>query len=305
MSERNNENKDTASALSQSHCNDPDSSCNLEETYNLEKSGLWLPNFFLPVNSENLKSAHEMEVRTGDILMCSFPKTGTHWNAYISGMLLRGGAEHVDGQGGLLESAFLKVLKKRPSPRILNTHLPYKFIPKQAFEKKIKIILLHRNPKDAMVSFYHHLNQMKGHDEGSFEDFFNHRLKDFCRNFAEYYVEWEKAIECHSDVEVYKSIYEEMKSNPVDGVISLNNYLNTGCSQELCEKIASACCFETLKKAKDQKESDFVKQLFKDNKPQFYRKGEVGDWKNHFTPAMSDQFDAEYKKCLGESKCKL
>jgi hypothetical protein len=43
-----------------------------------------------------------------------------------------------------------------PSPRPLNTHLPYRWLPKQHIENGGKIVHVLRNPKDVAVSFYHH-----------------------------------------------------------------------------------------------------------------------------------------------------
>ena len=51
----------------------------------------------------------------------------------------------------------LDVVHNLPSPRPLNTHLPYRWLPKQLTEKGGKIIHAIRNPKDIAVSLYHHL----------------------------------------------------------------------------------------------------------------------------------------------------
>lgn len=51
----------------------------------------------------------------------------------------------------------LDVVHNLPSPRPLNTHLPYRWLPKQLTEKGGKIIHVIRNPKDVAVSMYHHL----------------------------------------------------------------------------------------------------------------------------------------------------
>lgn len=42
---------------------------------------------------------------------------------------------------------------------------------------------------------------------------------------------------------------------------------------------------------------DFVDR----DKKFLYRKGEIGDWKNHFTVAMNEQFDAIYKEEMKDS----
>lgn len=50
----------------------------------------------------------------------------------------------------------LTLLDSLPSPRLLNTHFRFKYLPKGLTEKKSKIVHIVRNPKDACVSYYHH-----------------------------------------------------------------------------------------------------------------------------------------------------
>lgn len=61
-----------------------------------------------------------------------------------------------------LEAGDLSSYDNLPSPRILNTHLPYKMLPPNFLQKRSKLLYLCRNPKDVAVSFYNHLR--KDHD---------------------------------------------------------------------------------------------------------------------------------------------
>ena len=97
-------------------------------------------------------------------------------------MLKKGNAEY-ETKGK--ESAFLdfrppEVIRSLPSPRILNSHYPCKQIPKGIVEKGTKIIHVMRNPKDASVSFYHHMKSMIGGPFlESFQDFLPLMLGDY------------------------------------------------------------------------------------------------------------------------------
>ena len=51
----------------------------------------------------------------------------------------------------------LKELDKVPSPRVLNTHLPYRWLPRKHIENGGKIVHVIRNPKDVNVSLFHFL----------------------------------------------------------------------------------------------------------------------------------------------------
>ncbi|XP_020627293.1 sulfotransferase 1C4-like isoform X2 [Orbicella faveolata] len=53
-----------------------------------------------------------------------------------------------------------------PAPRVFKTHLPYHMVPKGHDETtKPRYIYVMRNPKDAFVSYYHHLRNMPYHKE--------------------------------------------------------------------------------------------------------------------------------------------
>lgn len=63
--------------------------------------------------------------------------------------------------------------------------------------------------------------------------------------------------------------------DPIGGVKSLNRYLDTGCSDELCEEIASACSFDNMKQHKENTAQPELQAMFKDKKIPFYRKGRL------------------------------
>ena len=50
----------------------------------------------------------------------------------------------------------LSVLDTVPSPRLTDTHIQYKYLPKKHIEIGAKIVHMIRNPKDVCVSLYHH-----------------------------------------------------------------------------------------------------------------------------------------------------
>ena len=57
----------------------------------------------------------------------------------------------------MLEISFnLDIFNKAESPRVINTHLPYHWLPKKHIENGGKIIHVTRNPKDMYVSYFHH-----------------------------------------------------------------------------------------------------------------------------------------------------
>ena len=75
-------------------------------------------------------------------------------------MLLQGSPEyHRDSKTSFMLEAIpdLKALDAVPSPHVLNTHLLYRWLPRNHVENGGKIVHVIRNPKDVCVSMYHFL----------------------------------------------------------------------------------------------------------------------------------------------------
>ena len=88
---------------------------------------------------------------------------------------------------GVTETMFDNVA----SPRVLNTHLPLRLLPKDILKMNSKIIFVQRNPKDICVSFYNHHKKILEYDyDGKFENYVNRflnglgkRKRDILLNF--------------------------------------------------------------------------------------------------------------------------
>lgn len=69
-----------------------------------------------------------------------------------------------------------------PSPRVLNTHLPFCHLPPDSIKKRSKIIYLVRNHKDVAVSYYNHTRNIKMYEyEGSWNAFLELFAKGLCK----------------------------------------------------------------------------------------------------------------------------
>lgn len=105
-----------------------------------------------------------------------FSFKGTHWTYEIVNMLLRNTTKLDEATKieTMLESVMdLNAIDSLPSPRILDTHLKFKYLPKKFIEDRGKIVHMIRNPKSVCVSSYFHAIKGKFVKfEGTFEEFF-------------------------------------------------------------------------------------------------------------------------------------
>jgi hypothetical protein len=63
-----------------------------------------------------------------------------------------------------------------------------------------------------------------------------------------------------------------------------------GVTADLMEKVQAQSSFSTMEKINERSEQERERN--------FFRKGEIGDWRNHFSDEQSAQFDALYKEKL-------
>nr|XP_023399393.1 bile salt sulfotransferase-like [Loxodonta africana] len=114
-------------------------------------------------STEILKSVcDEFVVRDGDVVILSYPKSGTNWLVEIISLI------HSKGDPCWVQSVLTwdrspwietidgyERVNNQKDPRIYSSHLPIQLFPKSFFNTKAKAIYLIRNPRDVITSGYY------------------------------------------------------------------------------------------------------------------------------------------------------
>lgn len=97
---------------------------------------------------------------------------GTHWVNEILRMLVTGVAQYTSDPIHNLESGNYRDLAScdATSPRVLQTHLPHDMLPQSITSGKILYVM--RDPRDQIVSLYHHHQGLKWSRTMEFPEFF-------------------------------------------------------------------------------------------------------------------------------------
>nr|XP_002128338.1 sulfotransferase 1C2A [Ciona intestinalis] len=273
---------------------------------------------FLPrFNPETAKFAYEMTYKNSDVIVAAFPKSGTTWiRTIVQHLAYKSDPKQMEISSKLnmpfsyLETGTpikFEVVNKLPlSRRVFSTHLDAQLVNlKKIKESGAKVIYCIRNPKDQAVSWYHMYPNIRCIDHPNFkeicpktwEEFFNMYTSGkqplFTRDggwYPDHVMSWYQ----HRD-DVMFVVYEEMKRDPVKQILRIADFLNIPATLERVEEIASMTSFSKMSaELKDRAPAD-----------NFYRKGEVGDWKNYFSDEQSKLMDKLIQEKLGNTGIKF
>ena len=187
----------------------------------------------------------------------------------------------------------IEIVENMSSPRMVKTHLRVKFYERALEEKKTKFIIVMRNVKDTLVSYYHFYRSATalGKMTGTFEDFLDLYKRNKMQSWFDWNLDWWKYKD-HPNVIFFT--YEDMKADIKREVQRLVNFLEVSVSEDVIDHVCSQSSFGTMSDrfAKDQ----MVKKYVDPKISPFLRKGQIGDWKNHFNEEENKYIDDLIRK---------
>ncbi|KAF8785879.1 Sulfotransferase 1C4 like protein [Argiope bruennichi] len=248
---------------------------------------------------KNLDGIRDFTFKEDDILVASFPKTGTTWLQEIIYCILHGVDESLSQS---LEDRFpylefiypgLDSIKKMEGQRLLKTHLPYSLLPQEDILKKnVKVFYIMRNPKDVAVSYYHFVRMMTiSNYSGNFDNFF----EDFISDKVPYGPIWKHYLdmwEHKNDQNILILFYEDLQKDIHGNIRKIASFLNRNPTEKEINDIANHCSFDNMSQNPTVNYQHWdALGIRKSSEAKFMRKGQVGDWKNYFNAEMNRSMD--------------
>jgi len=281
------------------------------------------------MSARRIQDINEMQFDENDVVIASYPKSGTTWMAeLVSAINYFGNTEELkklrqDARVPWLEldtqywwvQAFYKWNKlfsnsnteikdnrchtKGTKYRLCFTHLPVELLPDSIINGKCKLIYVARNPKDNAVSFYHfhRMARFLGCQQTTWNEFFALYLSGsiYCGSWFEHVLGyWQLTNSPNHKHRMMFCKFEEMKDDLPKEISRIADFMEIDLTDEQKKRVLDHCTFDSMKNNK-MANRDTV-WLFNQKISKFMRKGQVGDWRNYFTFAQSEAFDEIYKK---------
>nr|GLL35447.1 flavonol sulfotransferase-like [Ipomoea trifida] len=254
-----------------------------------------------------------------DVLLASFPKSGTTWlKALLFSIVNRATYNVDDMMHPLLNSnphelvpwletyAYTNRTNPRPPQSfLLSTHLAYPSLPEQIRSSSCRIVYVFRDPKDVLVSYWHFLDKLrpKGSSSISLQEAFN----QFSRGASPWGPYWDHVTGYYKASiqfpnKVFFVRYEDLKTETVFHVKRLAEFVGWPFSEEeenegVVQKITDLCSFDKLSNLEVNKNGSFLVGKLSTGRTVslinnvFFRKGEIGDSKNHLSEEMREILD--------------
>ena len=206
-----------------------------------------------------------------DLLLVSYPKTGSTWIRYFLYSLLTqkidNAIQNIDSMNEAMpefaNASFFNQWRFNECPRIVKTHQKY-ILP----FRQNRSVLIVRDPRDIVISYYYYLIGLKSrHFQGTVSDVLQHR--EFgVEAFFKHYSSWKDHV-------CLTIRYEDLKDNPYDEFSKLIQFFGIKRSeQDICLAIETAS-FRSMLKA--QNKSSILKTEFRKGY-QFVRSGKKQQW---------------------------
>lgn len=237
-------------------------------------------------------AAGVFELQRQDILLASFPRAGSTWLRFIVANTIWASEGHDDGVDypmvDRLAPAFGNgnlMIKKRYAPisRFVKTHHLYRPL---IFSGPERTVLLLRDPRDIMVSYYHHRANLIGSSTwtGSFSEFIRHP-KWGLRGYFEHFRSWIPRA-----TSVVK--YETLHLDPFAEVSRMYDELGFDVPPRIVRRAVDWSSFNNMRREHIEWEgAKFSKAGY-----ETVRKGQVAQWTAWFSDSDVEFFELESRK---------
>jgi len=272
---------------------------------------------FHPRAYEVLMNIDKLKYRSDDVILTMFPKSGSTWlseciylivNGYKYELASKDSIEYrfpqIDSPSHDVFNLILERFYNVNQRRLIKASIPPTLLVDKPNLIEVKqhaipkVISIFRNPRDVLVSFYHHCKTVKHYDiQFTFDEFFDTFVsgKIPC---GPIWLMYNETYKYHKEnpKTTLTIFYEDMKRDLRSQIKRICEFLDMQepVGEEGWSRLLDHLSVERMRQNRTINRHDWTQLgLINTNGFEFVRKGQVNDWKNFFTEEQSLLFDRE------------
>lgn len=226
-------------------------------------------------------SAFHPTVRPTDVFICTYPKSGTTWLGYLVAQVLkRDPAESLNLKsfGKYVPDVNLLYTKRGSLAEFADLPDPRFFLCHATCDLKLpKVVYVIRDPRDALLSYWHYQRFLKADYQSSLADFFCSEKHWPC-DWDTHVTSW-LLPQTHPDLLVLR--YEDLHA---DGADALRKVLQHSGLEVEDSKITAAVEASRFDRMRAAEEKHGVHGKAANAEERFVRKGQIGSWQEEMSP---------------------
>ena len=228
-----------------------------------------------------------------DVFLVSYPKSGNTWLRFLLGNYITGNKCDFTTAHLIIPDIHYnpKHCSEIQRPRLIKSHMPY--VPEYR-----RVVYLVRDGRDVAVSYYFHsmkYSLMK--KDSSFEEFLDHFNRGAVDDFGLWVAHVHSWLD-HGPKDFLLVRYEDLKADPESLLIRILEFAGVPADHDTALRAIEASRFEKMRDLEKKQHHQFDRLSNSDPAISFVRKGEVGDYQNHFNNILMQKFLAVHGGAL-------
>ncbi|WP_157724779.1 sulfotransferase domain-containing protein [Virgibacillus phasianinus] len=227
-----------------------------------------------------------------DICLVAYPKSGNNFLLFLVAMLLYRKKMDWATKGEMIQNVSSEPIKNLPTPHLVWSHKRYD-------PSYPKVIYLVRDPRDVVVSYYHHFQKYYG-ESRDFDKFFEAFMDGKIGPGL-----WDTNIESWLDNQ--KKVkngfllvkYENLLQDTAKEAHRIINFLNLDRTEKEINEAVNWASFDNMK-ALEKKQQSHINgsSSFVNKTMPFVREGKANKWKSVLSNAQQQQIIQTFNKTL-------
>lgn len=237
-----------------------------------------------------------LSVKSTDVFIVSYPKSGNTWTRFIIGNLLYDSVVDFSNVEDRIPDIYINADKKMyelPSPRILKSH--------EYFDPRYKkVIYIVRDPRDVVVSYYHFVKKRNWIAEqvelDEFVQIFVSGSFDNYGTWAENVGSWLGARSGDKNLLLLR--YEDMLSDTEAALKNISEFMGITHDDEKIKRAIASSSFDRMKELETTQ--SLVWSATRDSRQDmpFMRSGKSGGWQNSLSKFSANLIEEKWSDTM-------